>query len=322
MRWAIWVRPLGPWYTAYMLAMLASSTWAVQMLLVAFTADMLLAGLHGQAQRRLAEAVDGNADQTAWHVALERILGGEVRRVRATKAQWYAKALCAANGDVGTEFARRRQQGQGHQVGGHGDQCVGGVEAFGQFAVVEHVAVAGRVLQQGAEERADIGQFALIAHHHIDTQWLGTGAQHVEGLWVAVHRREERVAAFVLAQALAEGHGFCGGGGFVEQGGVGDRQAGEVADQGLEVQQGFQAALGNLRLVRRVGGVPGRVFQQVAQDRRRRVAVVVALADVGLEQLVLAGNGLDLGQGLGFAQAVFQAEYAGALDAFRDHAGA
>jgi hypothetical protein len=52
------------------------------------------------------------------------------------------------------------------------------------------------------------------------------------------------------------------------------------------------------------------------------VAVVVALADVGLEQLVLAGDGLDLGQGRGFAQAVFQAEYAGALDAFRDHAGA
>ncbi|KWV85365.1 hypothetical protein PFLmoz3_04919 [Pseudomonas fluorescens] len=139
---------------------------------------------------------------------------------------------------------------------------------------------------------------------------------------MAVHRREERVAAFVLAQALAEGHGFSSGGGFVKQGGVGNRQAGEVADQGLEIQQGFQAALGNLGLIRRVGGVPGRVFQQVAQDRRRRVAVVIALADVGLEQLVLAGDGLDLGQGLGFAQAVFQAEHAGALDAFRDDAGA
>jgi hypothetical protein len=97
----------------------------------------------------------------------------------------------------------------------------------------------------------------------------------------------KKVAALVLAQALAEGHGFGGGGGFVEQRGVGDRQAGEVADQGLEVQQRFETALGNFRLVRGVGGVPGRVFQQVAQDRRRRVGVVVALADVGLEQLVL-----------------------------------
>ncbi|MNL18250.1 hypothetical protein D3C87_1393880 [compost metagenome] len=37
---AIWVRPLGPWYTAYMLAMLASSTCAVQMLDVAFSRRM------------------------------------------------------------------------------------------------------------------------------------------------------------------------------------------------------------------------------------------------------------------------------------------
>ena len=189
------------------------------MLLVAFlAADMLLAGLHGQAQGRLAEAVYRHTDQTAWHVALERILGGEVRGVWATEAQWHAKALCAANGHVGAEFARRRQQGQGHQVGGHGDQCVGGVEAFGQFAIVEHVAVAGRVLQQRAEERADVGQFTLIADHHIDAQRFSTGAQYVEGLRVAVHRREERVAAFVLAQALAEGHGFSSGGGFVKQG--------------------------------------------------------------------------------------------------------
>jgi hypothetical protein len=193
---------------------------------------------------------------------------------------------------------------------------------LGQCAVVEHITVARRVLQQGAEERRHVAQFALVADHHLDAQRLGTGAQHVEGLRVAVHGGEELVAALVLAQALAEGHGFGGGGGFVEQRGVGDRQAGEVADQGLEVQQRFETALGNFRLVRGVGGVPGRVFQQVAQDRRRRVRAVVALADVGLEQLVLGRDGFDQRQGVGFAQAVFQAEHAGALDAVGNHAGA
>ena len=227
-----------------------------------------------------------------------------------------------ADGHVGTELTRWGQQGQGQQVGGHGHQCVGGVEALGQFTVVEHITVAGRVLQQGAEERADIRQFTLVAHYHLDAQRLGTGAQHVEGLRVAVHGGKELVAALVLAQTLAEGHGLGGGSGFVEQGCVGDRQAGKVTDQGLEVQQRFQAALGDLGLVRRVGGVPGRVFQEVAQDRRRRVAVVIALADVGLEQLVLGGDGLDRGQCIGLAQAVAQAQHGGALDAFRDHAGA
>ena len=255
-------------------------------------ADVLLAGLHRQTQRRLAETVNRNADQTARHVALERIFGGEVSRVRATEAQRHAEALCRTDGDVSAELARGGQQGQGQQVSGHGHQGVGGVEAFGQFAVVEHITVARRVLQQRAEEWRHVSQFTLIANDHFDAQRLGTGAQHVEGLRVAVDRGEELVAALVLAQAFAEGHGFGSGGGFVEQGGVGDRQAGEVADHGLEVQQRFETALGNFWLVRRVSGVPGRVFQQVAQDRRRRVAVVVALADVGLEQLIFAGDAI------------------------------
>jgi hypothetical protein len=70
--------------------------------------------------------------------------------VRATEAQRHAEALGAADGHVGAELARRGQQGQGQQVGGHGHQGVG---SAGHGAVVEHVTVAGRVLQQGAEER-------------------------------------------------------------------------------------------------------------------------------------------------------------------------
>ncbi|MNN23705.1 hypothetical protein D3C81_1371100 [compost metagenome] len=94
-------------------------------------ADVLLAGLHGQAQGRLAETVHGNADQTTRHVTLERILGGEVGGVRATEAQRHTETLRAADGHVGAEFARRGQHGQGQQVSGHGYQSVGSVEAFG-----------------------------------------------------------------------------------------------------------------------------------------------------------------------------------------------
>ncbi len=65
--------------------------------------------------------------------------------------------------------------------------------------------------------------------------------------------------------------------------------------------------MGNFWLVRGVGGVPGRVFQQVAQDRRRGVGVVVALADVAFEQLVLAGDGLERGERVGFALTVVRA---------------
>ncbi|MNZ55197.1 hypothetical protein D3C78_731190 [compost metagenome] len=193
--------------------------------------------------------------------------------------------------------------------------------ALHQFAVVEDVAIARRVLQQHTEVGAGVADFTLVADHHLDAQRLGAGGQHVEGLRMAVAGDEEGIAAAVLRQALAEGHGLGGGGAFVEQGGVGHRQAGEIADQSLEVQQRFQAALGDFRLVRGVGGVPGRVFQQVAQDRAGRVAGVVALADMALEQLVLAGDGLDRGEGVGLALARRQVEHRGALDAVRNHAG-
>ena len=242
--------------------------------------------------------------------------------MRATEAQWHAKTLGAADGHVCAELARRGQQGQGQQVGGYGHQCVGGMEALNQFAIVEHVTVACGVLQQGAEEDRYVAHFALVGNHYFNAQWLGTGAQHVQGLRVTVAGGEKAVAGFVLAQAFAEGHGFGSGGGFVEQRGVGDRQAAEVADQGLEVKQRFETALGNFRLVGRVGGVPGRVFQEVAQDRRRRVAVVVTLADIGFAQLVFGCDGLDRSQGVGFALPGGQVEHAGALDAVRDHAGA
>ena len=46
-------------------------------------------------------------------------------------------------------------------------------------------------------------------------------------------------------------------------------QPGQVGDHGLEVEQRLEPALADLRLVRRVGGVPGRALQHVAADHRR-----------------------------------------------------
>ena len=50
-------------------------------------------------------------------------------------------------------------------------------------------------------------------------------------------------------------------------------------DHRLEVQQRLEPALADLRLVRRVRGVPGRVLQHVAADHRRGERAVVAQAD-------------------------------------------
>ena len=88
-------------------------------------------------------------------------------------------------------------------------------------------------------------------------------------------------------ERVAHRHRFGGGGGFVEQRGVGDVERGQIGDHRLEIQQRFEAALGNFGLIRRVLRVPAGIFQNIALDDRRRDAIVIAHADERTENLVL-----------------------------------
>src|SRR3546814_10104508 len=65
---------------------------------------------------------------------------------------------------------------------------------------------------------------------------------------------------------LRHGHGLGRGRRLVEQRGVGDLEAGEVDHHLLEVQQHLEAALADLRLIGRVGGVPAGILQHAALD--------------------------------------------------------
>ena len=112
---------------------------------------------------------------------------------------------------------------------------------------------------------------------------------------------------FAPVGTTAEGHGLGGGSGLIEQGGIGNRQARELANQGLEIEQGLQAPLGNFSLVRGVGGVPGGVFEHLALDHGRGRRAVIAQANQGAANLVGARQGGQIGQGLGFAAALGQA---------------
>ena len=107
---------------------------------------------------------------------------------------------------------------------------------------------------------------------------------------------------FRLRGTLGQRHRFGRSGGFVEQRGIGDIEPGEIADHGLEVEQRLQPALADLRLIRRIGGVPGRVLQDVALDHRRQDGAGIALADQRGEHLVLRRQLAHMRQRLGFAQ--------------------
>ena len=77
------------------------------------------------------------------------------------------------------------------------------------------------------------------------------------------------------------------GGRFVEQRGIGDVERGQVGDHRLEIEQRFEPALRDLGLIRRVGGVPAGIFQDVALDDRRHDAIGVAGANEVADDFVL-----------------------------------
>ena len=134
----------------------------------------------------------------------------------------------------------------------------------------------------------------------IPAQRLGAGAQHGQRLRMHFAVDEER---FCLGRrgALRQRHRFRGRGGLIEQRGVGDIEPGEIADHGLEIEQGFQPALADLGLIRRIGRVPRRILQDVALDHRRQDRAGIALADQRGENLVLRRQLAHMRQRLGFA---------------------
>jgi hypothetical protein len=68
----------------------------------------------------------------------------------------------------------------------------------------------------------------------------------------------------------------------------------------MEIDQRFHAALADFGLIGRVRGVPGGIFQNIAQDHAGHMRAVIALADETLENPVFAGDGLEFGQCGGF----------------------
>ncbi len=257
-------------------------------------ADVLLAGLQRHAQRGVAAGVLGHADDAARHAALELVAAGEIGRVRATVAHRHAEALGRAEHHVGAQFARRGQQQKAEQIGGDAGQRLLRMQLLNGRTQVANLAMGIRVLQQRAEHFLS-GQLVQRANHQLETERLGAGLHHGERLRMAVLLDEEAVA-LALGHAPGQGHGLRRCGAFIQQRSVGQIEPGEIDDHLLIVQQRFQTALGDFRLIGRVGGVPTGVLQHVAQDHRRGDGAVVTHADQAGPELILLRIPTQLGQ--------------------------
>jgi hypothetical protein len=112
--------PSGPWYTAYIPAITASSTCAVQMLLVAFSRRMCCSRVCSA--MRSAGLPLRVRDTPMMRPGMLRLNSSRVAKNAACgppKPIGTPKRCAAAHGDVGAPLARRRQQRERQQVGRH-----------------------------------------------------------------------------------------------------------------------------------------------------------------------------------------------------------
>ena len=250
-------------------------------------ADVLLAGLQRQPVRRAALGVDRDADQPAGQVPLEA-------GARPPCSRRAGRRRTAGRRSAGTSRPRRRRPAR------PGDSSRVSASRSAATTASAPRSWAASITGRGSRTRAG---GAGVLHQHAAQLAVGqpVGRGRRRRPRCPSPRRGCATTSIVCGSASAsttngpvafwlraahQRHRLGGGGALVEQRGVGGGQPGQVADHGLEVEQRLEPALGDLRLVRRVGGVPARVLEHVAPDHRRGDRAVVAEPDHRLERVV------------------------------------
>ena len=258
--------------------------------------DVLLARLQREPHRRLARRILRNADQSSRHVALVGIARGHIAGMRTAEAHRHAEALRRTHHHIGAHLARRRQQRERQRIGADDDQRVRFVRRT-DFRREFADRARGAGILQHQSERLRRGDRCQIARCHIedtDADRQRARRQHGTRLRMQVGRNRQHVG-LRPADGVRHRHRLGRRGGLVQQRGVGDLHRRQFADHGLEVEQRLQPPLGDLRLIRRIGGVPARILQHIPLDHRRRVRAVIAHADQRLLQHILPGEAAQFG---------------------------
>mmetsp|Transcript_49430 Transcript_49430/g.137383 ORF Transcript_49430/g.137383 Transcript_49430/m.137383 type:complete len:386 (-) Transcript_49430:331-1488(-) len=267
-------------------------------------ADVLLARLQGEPVGRVAEPVHRFADDAAGHPAHLLLGGREVGRRRPAEPHRHPKPLHRADDDVRPKLAGRLGDDESQGVRRHDEVRPVLVECLPKAREVLQQAAGVGVLHERTAELRHGGKViaVVVADDELHTEVLGACPQHVDRLGVHFVTHEELVLGLRVHGPGNHCHGLRCRGALVEQGGIGDLHAGQLADERLEVHQRLQAALGYLGLVGGVCRVPTWVLEEVAEDGAGHVRAVVAHAYEVLGDDVLREDRLDQGERPGLAQ--------------------
>ena len=258
-----------------------------------FPANMLLPGLKGHAKSRVPVGIHRNANDATRHLPFEALVGREIRSVRTPITHWHTEPLGVSDSRIRPELSWRFQEGQAHEIGGHDHKRPRIMSLRREPFVVQDLTVGSGIRDQDSEHVVVKLERLVVAHDDLDAHRFRPSLDHGDGLWMAQLRYEES-APVSLGLTLEQRHGLGGRSPLVQERCVGDLQPGHVNDHGLEVQKGFQTALGYFGLIGGVLGVPSRAFQDVPTYDPGGDRIVVPHADIGPEQLVLFGYSPDL----------------------------
>ena len=202
---------------------------------------------------------------------------GEVCRMRAAKPERNAEALRVADRDIGSKFSRRFQQRQRQEVGCHHDKGAGGMRPLYEVCIIVNCAIGGGILDKRAENGLVELILCEIADLNLDAERLCACLHNSNRLWVTIVGDKKRFA--IRDDRMTKRHRFGGGRGFIKQRRIGNLERCQVGDHRLEVEEGFESTLRELRLVGCVSRVPARVLQYVSLDHWRRNAIGIATTD-------------------------------------------
>ncbi len=134
--------------------------------------------------------------------------------------------------------------------------------ALHKVGVIMHSAGGVGILQQCTEVRRIRLKCGEITDYSLKPQYFGASVHHINRLGMTLGRNKELQP--VGLEPVAHGHGLRSGSALIQEGCVGDIQAGEVNHHGLECKQRLEAPLRDFGLVRGVLGVPTGVLQHVS----------------------------------------------------------
>jgi hypothetical protein len=249
------------------------------------SADVLFARLKSQTVDGFACGINSATDKTTWHLALEVIAHRHEGCVRTTEAHGHTETLSGTYADIGAKGTRFFEEREGQEICGGDAESLASVDSIKELGKILCGTQGIRVLDEDASEPRTGAwiEGMPVAHDELVATHGATRANDFDGLRMAGIRDEKR-GGFGLRSGKAKENCFRCGSGFVKERCIGDGETREGGHKRLEIHEGFQTALRNFRLVRRVGSVPAGIFKHVADNDGRGKRAVVALADERLQQ--------------------------------------